>query len=259
MEFSGPATRFSEGAIAEAAKAIGCEVAAVKAVIAVESQGGFFADTRPKILFERHVFSKQTGGRFDASHPDLSASKAGGYQGGAAEHDRLARAIKLDRAAALKSASWGAFQIMGYHGPSLGYADAEAFCQAMCRSEDDHLDAFVRFVTVNKLNGALCRRDWTEFARRYNGPAFAKNQYDAKLAAAYAKHGGSGGSAEAGARTLTSGDEGADVTWLQTKLGIRADGSFGPATKAAVMAFQRANRLAADGVVGAATRRALGS
>ncbi|MGG7377547.1 N-acetylmuramidase domain-containing protein, partial [Escherichia coli] len=40
------------------------------AVIHVESSGaGYQADRRPKILFERHVFHRLTGGRFDAAHP----------------------------------------------------------------------------------------------------------------------------------------------------------------------------------------------
>lgn len=259
MEFTGPATRFSEGAIAAAAKAIGCDVAAIKSVITVESQGGFLSDTRPKILFERHVFSKQTGGRFDASHPDLSSSSPGGYKGGAAEHERLGRAIALDRAAALKSASWGAFQIMGYHGSALGYADVEEFCRGMCRSEDDHLDAFVRFVKRNRLDDELCRRDWMAFARGYNGPAYAKNRYDQKLAAAYTLHAGSGARTDPIQRTLRMGDEGPDVAWLQRKLGLAADGDFGPATKTAVIAFQEAHGLGADGIVGAATQEALGS
>jgi hypothetical protein len=59
---------------------------------------------------------------------------------------------------------------------------------------------------------------------------------------------------------LQVGSAGSDVTRLQTALaqkGFRpqwgADGDFGAATKAAVMAFQRAQRLFVDGVVGAQT------
>lgn len=53
--------------------------------------------------------------------------------------------------------------------------------------------------------------------------------------------------------TLKVGSSGAQVMALQQALGITADGSFGPMTKAAVMSFQAKNGLTADGVVGAMT------
>jgi cell wall-associated NlpC family hydrolase len=59
------------------------------------------------------------------------------------------------------------------------------------------------------------------------------------------------------------GDTGQDVAQIQAKLGALgysagpADGEFGPATTAAVKAFQKDRGLDADGVVGQATYRAL--
>jgi GH25 family lysozyme M1 (1,4-beta-N-acetylmuramidase) len=50
--------------------------------------------------------------------------------------------------------------------------------------------------------------------------------------------------------TLKKGSSGSDVTTLQELLKITQDGQFGPKTKAAVIAFQAANGLTADGVVG---------
>ena len=35
---------------------------------------------------------------------------------------------------------------------------------------------------------ALQNRNWADFAKRYNGPAYAQNKYDEKLAKAYAKY-----------------------------------------------------------------------
>lgn len=53
--------------------------------------------------------------------------------------------------------------------------------------------------------------------------------------------------------TLKVGSKGASVKTLQKKLGITADGDFGPKTKAAVIAFQKKHGLVADGIVGVDT------
>ena len=52
---------------------------------------------------------------------------------------------------------------------------------------------------------------------------------------------------------LKVGSKGDDVKKLQTKLGLTADGSFGPGTEKAVKAWQTANGLKADGIVGDGT------
>jgi len=52
---------------------------------------------------------------------------------------------------------------------------------------------------------------------------------------------------------LKNGSTGEDVKKLQTKLGLNADGSFGPATEAKVKEWQSANGLTADGIVGDGT------
>lgn len=53
--------------------------------------------------------------------------------------------------------------------------------------------------------------------------------------------------------TLRRGSKGAAVKEMQSKLGITADGDFGPGTEAAVKKWQAANGLAADGIVGPKT------
>jgi murein L,D-transpeptidase YcbB/YkuD len=67
-----------------------------------------------------------------------------------------------------------------------------------------------------------------------------------------------GGGAVSG-RTLRKGAKGQAVKDLQTKLGIEADGQFGPGTAAAVKKFQQENGLDADGIVGPNTFAALNS
>lgn len=52
---------------------------------------------------------------------------------------------------------------------------------------------------------------------------------------------------------LKIGSKGEDVKKLQAKLGLGADGDFGPGTEKAVKAWQQANGLTADGIVGDGT------
>lgn len=185
----------------QAADRLGVPLASVMAVNQVESRGeGFAANGRPVILFERHVMharlqanglSEAEADALAAKHPALVNRKPGGYIGGTAEHQRLAQAQQIHYAAALESASWGLFQIMGYHWQRLGYFDAQHFADTMALSEAAQLDAFVSFIeTDTALHKALKGKRWAEFARRYNGPAYARNLYDVKLARAYAQFAG---------------------------------------------------------------------
>ncbi|WP_175815551.1 N-acetylmuramidase domain-containing protein [Burkholderia diffusa] len=183
--------------IARGADTLGVPIACVRAVCAVESRGsGFLSDGRPVILFERHVMYRRLvehAGPGDAVHysllyPNVVNKLAGGYQGGAAEYVRLDMAARLDAAAAYESASWGAFQVMGFHWERLGYSSVDAFVAAMETSEGAHLDSFVRFVAADAgLLAALKGRKWAAFAKGYNGSDYARNLYDAKLAQAYAR------------------------------------------------------------------------
>ena len=58
--------------------------------------------------------------------------------------------------------------------------------------------------------------------------------------------------------TLKVGSSGESVKQLQEKLGIAADGNFGPGTEKALKAWQQANGLTADGIAGPATLAKLG-
>lgn len=179
----------TDAAIVRAAAKLGVDQATVRAVAEVESNGkGFLPDGRPAILFERHVFSRLTDRRFDVSNPDLSNRDPGGYAGGAAEYPRLYRALQLDGEAAVQSASWGAFQIMGFNWRECGELSLYGFLLAVHHSSDAQLGLFTAFVMTKGLDDELRRKDWAGFARGYNGPAYAKNRYDTKLQSAYARH-----------------------------------------------------------------------
>ena len=190
----GDAAPLDDADFAAAGAALGCDVAAIRAVAEVEAAGsGFFKapDGRPKILFEAHLFSRFTKRKYDASHPAISSPtwNRALYKRGPAEYERLSAAMALDRKAALQSASWGKFQILGMHYGTCGCASVDDFVQAQCRSERAQLDAFVRFVIANpRMHAALRERRWDDFAYRYNGAGYKQNRYDEKLAAAYARH-----------------------------------------------------------------------
>ena len=184
----------SDADYAQAAQALGCEVAAIKAVAEVESkESPFDAKNRPTILYERHIFARATvpPGKFNASHPDLSAKVGygpGGYGTKEQQYGKLARALQLDPDAALKAPSWGKFQILGANHKACGHATVAAFVKAMTVSEREHLRAFVSFVAANPaMLQALRKKDWAAFALRYNGPDYAKFKYDKKMEAAYTR------------------------------------------------------------------------
>lgn len=189
-----------------AAKRLDVPLASVLAVNEVESAGaGFLANGKPAILFERHIMFQrlalvrhegdnkvalqQHAEQLAAQWPTLVNTKPGGYTGGAGEHQRLAQARMLDAVAADESTSWGAFQVMGYHWERLGYASLADFVARMHTSEAEQLEAFVRFIETDPaLHKALKARKWAEFAKRYNGPNYARNLYDVKLERAYERH-----------------------------------------------------------------------
>ena len=203
-----------------AANALGCEVAMVKAVTEVESgDAGFFDGGKTKILFERHVFRQQllklmkastitavdiakkigvaatgpTGIQIDVidkalqtKYPDLYNTSTGGYIGGVAEYDRLGRAKSLNDSCATQACSWGMFQIMGYHFALLKFANVNDMVHAFDVSEGAQLQGFVNFILADqRLLKAIRARDYLAFALAYNGPA--QQGYDVRIKDAYAK------------------------------------------------------------------------
>lgn len=282
----------SEDSFNKAALALGCEVAAIKAVCEVEApRGGFLEDGRVRILFERHKFYKYTSGKFASSHPDICNPQPGGYgPDGAYQYERFNKAFSLDPQAAMMSASWGKFQIMGFNFRAAGFSSLDDFVSAMKLGEGAQLLAFVNVVKSWRLEDALRHHDWASFARQYNGENYRINSYDTKLAAAYDRHkkdqtlagiapaaAGRDGAAtppqspatvnraveahsQESSRVLKRGDTGQRVVDLQNALvhvGYATvkdvDGIFGPRTEVRVEVFQQDHSLPQTGVVDQAT------
>lgn len=195
----------SESVIEEFAKQFLLEIAVVKAVNNVESRGkGFLIDGRPVILFEGHVFWKELEKRGIDPNANMSQKYVNVlykswvktfYEGGAGEYTRLEKAAGMSdkpefHDAAYCSASWGAFQIMGYHYKALGYASIDHFVSQMYSHESEHLKAFGKFISINTISGKplidwLREKNWAKFARGYNGAGNEQNKYDIKLQNAY--------------------------------------------------------------------------
>lgn len=178
----------SDAAYASAAWFLMCEEKVIRAFAKVESgtEGAFLDTGEPVILFERHVFSRLTHRVYDEVAPAISNPIQGGYGKYSEQHSRLRLAASLNHDAAMMSASWGLFQIMGENCKLAGYSDLQRFINAMYRSADDHMRAFVMFIRSNSnLVDALRTKDWPKAALYYNGTGFRKNKYDEKLKTEY--------------------------------------------------------------------------
>lgn len=189
----------TEQQFAASAALLKIEVAAIKAVAEVESSGeGFLSDGKPKILFEPHIFWKQLRTKgidpnlFMEENPDIlyPTWKSGAYGPVSKQHDRLERASKINREAALLSASWGRFQIMGFNWKLCGSASLQDFINDMFKDEDSQLKCFTNYIKSTFLDDELRNHDWAGFARGYNGPQYVKNRYDVKLRTAFQKYKG---------------------------------------------------------------------
>ena len=246
LEFVGRSLALSTTGMGAATSALSVNAAEIWTVFHVETSGcGFLADRRPPILFERHIFSRLTNHRFDTS--DFSDPQPGGYgPSGANQYLRLANAIRSDRAAALQSASWGLAQIMGSNFAQAGFADPESMVAAMSDSEDKQLLAFVAFLQANRFDRHLRAHDWASLAQGYNGPNFAVNRYDTRLAQAFAQF--SNG-------PLPDLDVRAAQLYL-TFAGMKpgpVDGTMGSRTKSALLSYQQQQGLPQTGRVDTAT------
>ncbi len=182
----------------------------VKAIVSVESAGrGHLKDGRAKILFEGHKLwqwlEKENmdpklllKGNEDILYQKWTRAH---YKGGAKEYDRLEKAKKLNPKAAVYSASWGLFQILGenltHFIKGRGYKDHEEFEAKQHESEYYHFLDFLTFIKTKKIRGKALieyvseqnngNYDWESFAFGYNGSGYKQNKYDTKMKAAYEK------------------------------------------------------------------------
>ena len=197
----------SDAEYRQAGSVLGVEGWVLEAMTAVEcNRPAFDSLGRPVILFERALFGKMTHHVWDHTNPNASlpghmyVQKDGKFAmrdgrkvwdkqkeyGHANQYGRLEEAARLDRTSALQSASWGKFQIMGFHYADAGFLTVDAFVAAMQTSAGAQLNAFAKFAPKDKgLHRALQAKDWPSIARHYNGDLQVQHYADL-LKAAYA-------------------------------------------------------------------------
>ena len=213
----------SDSVIADLAADLGVPRAVVKAVAAVESSGasnlpvhavtprGLPVGGFPVVQLEGHVFwsqlskagldpskiladpatrdivdqtGKPIGAKLlaDILYPSLDMSK---MRKPLEEWDQLAAARAIHDAAADMSASWGAFQIMGFNHKPCGHLDIRSFvCEA--QTLDGQARLFAKFLKSSPpIVKALRALDFKAFARLYNGRKAVANGYHLKLQREY--------------------------------------------------------------------------
>lgn len=257
-------------AISRLAKDLGCQPAALQAVAEVESNGQVFAlvngRNEPLIRWEGHYFDARLTGaeRALARKQGLASPRAGAVKNPASQAERwklLTRATQINKQAALESFSIGLGQVMTAHWKRLGFDHVQDMIALARSSAGGQIEIMARFIDKSGLADDLRRLDFTAFARGYNGPAYARNAYNTKMAAAY-RHMAGAAPVSAAQGMLRMGSSGARVRDLQTLLvragyAVTVDGDYGPATRDAVKDFQKAQKIVSDGVAGPETMRRL--
>jgi len=257
-----------------AGKRIKARPALLQAIVNVESGGKAFDEKgRVIILTEKHVFWRELPEalRDKASALGLAVPRWNkvknyvglGLPGSDARWVRLGDMARLHETAALRSASYGGPQIMGFNHAQAGFPTVTEFVLAFATSEEAQIGALIKLLESFGLVAALQAEDIPAIARRYNGSGQAAH-YAGLITAELARLTG-GVSPKVNPKVdamLRLGSEGYRVEALQKRLvelqyHVNVDGDFGPATERAVTSFQKAHGLLPDGRVGPLTEAAL--
>lgn len=258
--------------IEKIAKRLDIEPAALLAVAEVESAGAATWNVRgkslPAIRFEGHYFYRLLKGKQRASAvaAGLAKPKAGAVKNPtsySARYALLDRAVAINEAVAYESTSWGLGQVMGAHWKKLGFASAAALVAMAKSGVAGQVEIMARFIEKFGLKDELRSKNWAAFAKQYNGPAYLKNRYDTKMAAAYRRW-VKGHANDPATRTEVDA-EGADSPVMAIQKDLKRlgyykgalDGKEGPRTRAAIRSFQKAQGLVADGKYGKMTDEAV--
>src|SRR5262249_50782989 len=88
---------------------------------------------------------------------------------------------------AKRSASWGLGQTMGFLAEEIGFVSACEMVDHMIGNVAVQIEAMIEELKRSNIIDPLNHHQWSTVARLYNGPGYAENRYDAKLADAYTR------------------------------------------------------------------------
>ena len=175
------------------AKELDVEVAAIKAVVEIEAgkaMKGFWAPGIPVINFDRSMYLKYRSKASSTSGATGEKVPEGLSGYALKEWTELINARKNNAQGANMGTFWGMFQIGGFNYKLCGCSSVDEFVKRMAYSELEQLQLFAVFITNTGMVNSLRKKDWSTFARKYNGPSYAKRGYHTKMAKAYAKYKG---------------------------------------------------------------------
>jgi hypothetical protein len=164
----------------------------VHMVLDVESRGEGFKDGMVIKLFEEHVFyrnlpqdKKNQAVKMGIAWPKWRKN----YRN---NHATFLKAYEFNPTAALKACSWGLGQVLGENYKMLGFKSPAAMVKAFAADEANQLEGMIDFIIGAGIDDELREMEKTTdrakllalasaFARRYNGPAYRKNNYHNRL------------------------------------------------------------------------------
>lgn len=183
-------TEITEADFKKVADELGVEVAAIKAVVSIEagnSLKGFYAPGVPVVNFDRVMYNRyvtKTPGRGVKGEKVPAGLKGYALQ----EWTQLINARKVHATAAYMGTFWGMFQIGGFNYKRCGCSTVDEFVSLVSESEFAQLELFAKFITNCGMLDDLRNKNWTGFARKYNGANYAKRGYHTKMANAYKRY-----------------------------------------------------------------------
>jgi len=137
-----------------------------------------------------------------------------------------------------------------YEGFAKDYGISAEEASDWVRTKEGALASALWFWSKNNLNPVADTGDVTALTKRINGGDIGLADRKARYATAIQALTGDFPPRAAITTTLRTGSRGSAVKQMQQKLGIVADGIFGPGTAKAVKAWQAKNGLTADGIMG---------